>query len=165
MVKEKTITEKKPKVPKVTLDSVKKDVEKKETPKVPSDSDVKLQPVQDEEDYLKPYEYNRETGRPYYQVPHIAYSAPAPGSRAKATKEFLLKQTKVRMMIPREFKESSSILKSVTLNGYRLDFPKNAYIDVPEEIANILRESLQQTESALAKDRIDGNAAKENALG
>ena len=79
-------------------------------------------------------------------------------------KEFLLSQARIRMLIPRPQGEKSTITQSVTLNGYRLDFPKDTYVEVPLQVAEVLAESLKQTNFALAQNLIDGNKEKETAL-
>lgn len=146
--------------------------EKKEEPKIedeerltPTDeeneektSKVSSSKVSIETDYLRKYQFKKE------RVLGSPSTDPDNGSKAERMKKNLLSQPKIRMIIPVEPKESPNIRKSVTLNGYRLDFPKNTYIDVPEQIAEVLRVSLQQTEQALAMNRIDGNTGKENAL-
>lgn len=109
-------------------------------------------------DYLLKYQYRKQT--PFGSVA----SNPAPGSKAEKMKAFLLSSPKVRMFIPQTPGEDISIPQSVCLNGYRLDFPKQTYLDVPEPVANVLMESLKQTEVAIMRNRIDGDSKKENAL-
>ena len=110
------------------------------------------------EDYLRQYQYRKQT------VFGSKDSDPQPGSKADTMKKHLLSSPRVRMFIPRPEGEAKSILQSVTLNGYRLDLPKNTYIELPEPIYNVLKESLAQTEIALDRDRISGDKQKENAL-
>ena len=57
-----------------------------------------------------------------------------------------------------------SIKQTVCLNGYRLELPKDTYVDVPEAIANVLAESLKQTNVAIQKGQISGDKGKEAAL-
>lgn len=111
-----------------------------------------------EKDYLRKYQYRKQT------VPGSVESDPIPGSKAHRMKTILLAQPRIRMFIPRLQGEDASILQSVTINGYRLDFPKQAYIEVPQQVADVLMESLGQTETALQYMRIDGDKRKENAL-
>lgn len=110
------------------------------------------------DDYLRQYQYRKAT------VKGSKASDPQPGSKAEIMKAELLRQPRIRMLIPRPFGEDKGILHTVNLNGYRLDFPKGAYVDMPEQIANVLAESLDQTNAALEFKRIDGNQSKENAL-
>lgn len=68
-------------------------------------------------------------------------------------------------MIPLDQGTDPKIPFSVTLNGYRLDLPTSTYIELPEQVAEIIRNSNNQTVAALAQNRISGNSAKEAALG
>ena len=72
-------------------------------------------------------------------------------------------QPKIRINVPRGINEPKSVYQSVTLNGYRLDFPKGTYIDMPEQIARVVMDSTNQTEEALQQFRIEGTR-KEEAL-
>ena len=110
------------------------------------------------EDYLIKYQVRKQTpsGTPA--------SNPAEGTKASRMKTFLLSQPRLRMLIPRPMGEDQSVMQSVNLNGYRLDFPKDTYIDVPQQIADVLMESLKQTNAAIQINRIDGNKSKETAL-
>ncbi len=89
---------------------------------------------------------------------------PDKGSKAEKMKAHLLAQSRVRVLVPREQGEDKSVLMSVNLNGYRLDFPKNAYVDMPEQIAEVIMKSQDQTNRALEVSRIDGDSDKETAL-
>src|SRR3989304_465466 len=109
-------------------------------------------------DYLRQYQYRKQT------EPGSVQSDPPGGSKAARMKEFLLSQARIRMLIPRPQGEKSTITQSVTLNGYRLDFPKDTYVEVPLQVAEVLAESLKQTNFALAQNLIDGNKEKETAL-
>ena len=125
----------------------------------PEEAEERLQNPQEEvkvdsgepEDYLRPYQYKIVNNVAKMGTPD---TNPSPGSKAEAMKRHLLHQPKVKMFIPRPPNENKNILQSVTLNGYRLDLPKNAYIFVPEQIAEVLMESLQQTEQGLAQNLI-----------
>jgi len=113
---------------------------------------------QDEGDYLRMYQVRKQT------VNGSKESDPAIGSKAATMKAHLLTQPRVRMLIPAAQGESKDAKQSVTLNGYRLDLPKNAYVNVPEQIADVLGESLMQTDAALQVNRIDGDKRRESAL-
>lgn len=63
-------------------------------------------------------------------------------------KEMLSKQPKVRIYVPLEGKEVPGTQLPVTLNGYRVNVPKGMYVDVPQQVADIIMESLNQTELA-----------------
>jgi len=114
-------------------------------------------------DYLWQYEYHRDTGRPYFQTKGIPYVHPDIGSKTEKMKKVLLSQKRVRIFVPRKEGESDKVLQSVNINGYRLDFPKQTYLDLPEQIADLLKDSLIQDEQALQSFRID-TSEKEQAL-
>lgn len=112
-------------------------------------------------DYLRQYQYKKVDNNP--RVGGVL-TDPDPGSKAEAMKKSLLSQQKVGLFIPRPEKEDPTITLSVNLNGYRLDLPKNVYIDVPLQIAEVVRESLNQQASALLPFQIGRNRATEEAL-
>lgn len=67
---------------------------------------------------------------------------------ADNVKAILAKQPKVRMFIPLgigEKKGSKGAYESVTINGYRMVFPKGEYITVPESVSLILEEHYNMT--------------------
>ena len=101
-----------------------------------------------EGDYLQKYQYGKDKplGHPS--------TNPQAGSKAEKMKQSLLAQPKIRMLIPVIEGSSPEIPYSVNLNGYRLDFPTNTYVDVPEQISDLVRASHNQTEVALSRDRI-----------
>ena len=117
-----------------------------------------LPEVEEEKDYLRKYQVRKQTKSGSID------SDPAKGSKAERMKKFLLSQDKVRMLIPRQANEDKSIAHTVTLNGYRLDFPKDAYVEVPLQVAEVLAESLKQTNIALSQNLIDGKEKKETAF-
>ena len=123
------------------------------------DDNVEEKPDEQETDYLRKYQYGKEmpVGHPN--------TDPVCGSKAERMKAHLLAQPKVRIIVQKEQGEEGTTPLSVNLNGYRLDLPKNVYIDVPEQIADLVVNSQQQKENALNDPtRIDGNEKKENAL-
>lgn len=109
-------------------------------------------------DYLRQYQYRKQTAFGSEQ------SDPAAGSKAEKMKNHLLAAPRMNFMIPKPSGEDKTVKQSVCLNGYRMDFPKNVYIEVPKPVADILIRSLNLTVQALEKGRIDGNSGKENAL-
>ncbi len=109
-------------------------------------------------DYLRQYQYRKQTKF------GSADSDPQPGSKAEIMKAVLLKQPRVRIYINRDPGEDPSVKKSVNINGYRLDLPKAAYIELPEQIAELLMDSQRQTNVALETGKIAGNKSKEDAL-
>ena len=86
-------------------------------------------------------------------------------SKAAAMKAKLDAQPKIRMLIPLTGKEKKGLAsESVILNGYRTDWPKGEYINVPEQIADVLSDSLQQTSEAGKEFLADRTTEVENAL-
>lgn len=81
------------------------------------------------------------------------------GSKAAKMKEILSKQPKVRVLIPLEPGEKRGSTESVTLNGYRLNIQKGVYVDVPQQVADVLSNSLNQTIEALEGSglKLNGN--------
>ncbi len=108
-------------------------------------------------DYLRQYQYRKQT-----KLGSID-SDPPVGSKAAKMKAFMLTQPKVRMIIPLKEGEDPNVRLSVNLNGYRLDYPRNTYINVPENVADVLMDSLKQTTAALERNLISGKD-KEDAL-
>ncbi len=111
-------------------------------------------------DYLQQYQYKKET-----PLGHITTN-PSPGSKPHRMKQQLLKQPRVRIIVPRPPGEPDSIRLSVCLNRYRLDLPKQSYIEVPEQVALVIMRSQKQTDEALKPFRLDGSAdqARKDAL-
>lgn len=148
----------------VPLKAKKVDLEKLLSEKVPDrisdkgeETTVKTT-ISEGEDYLQKYQYGRELplGDPR--------TNPSLGGKAARMKGFLLKQPRVRIIIPREQGESPIVRLSVCLNGYRLDFPKQTYIEVPEQVAEVIMSSQHQTEEALQYMRVDRNEKTTEAL-
>ena len=113
------------------------------------------------EDYLQNYQVKKLNGNPYQGGKQ---TDPDPGSKAEIMKAQLLKQKRVLVMIPVEAGASPKVPLSVTLNGYRLDLPKNTYVEVPEQVAEVIRNSLQQQVEALNQMRTDRNKDTQSAL-
>ena len=78
-------------------------------------------------------------------------------SKAQRTKEKLSKQPLVRMYLPLEGKEKVGSIHPVTINGFRVNVPKGIYVDVPQQIADVLADSFKQTEDAGKAYRLDLN--------
>jgi hypothetical protein len=60
------------------------------------------------------------------------------GSKAEIMKEALSKQPKVRILIPLMPDEKFGVTESVILNGYRLNITKGVYVNVPEQVAQVI---------------------------
>jgi len=61
----------------------------------------------------------------------------------------LAKQPKIRILIPVEGKEKPGMTVPVTINGYRLNIAKGVYVEVPEQVADMIMKSQKQTVEAL----------------
>lgn len=60
------------------------------------------------------------------------------GGKARAMRDFLAKQPKVRIMIPLANGEKTGVTQSVILNGYPMYIRKGEYVEVPEQVAQVL---------------------------
>lgn len=86
----------------------------------------------------------------------------AVGSKAERMKETLAAQPKVRVLVPLEPGESKGTTTSVILNGYRLNIKKGVYVDVPQQVADVLMTSNNQTVEALnVPERLSGDGPRE----
>ena len=141
--------------------------EPKEEPKI--ESEARLEPPAEpvlaaepvDPDYLRQYQYKNVNGQPLLGS---KLSDPDVGSKSAGMKKFLLSQPKVSIFVPKAETEDPKVQLSVNLNGYRLDFPKNVYLEVPQQIAEVIRESLNQQASALLPFQINRDQANRNAL-
>lgn len=109
-------------------------------------------------DYLRKYQCKKITvdGKTWHAIGGER-TDPDKGSRAERMKAGLLKQIKISTIIYPEPGSNVGIPFTVNLNGYRLDLPRNTYIEIPEQIANVVRKSQQQKIDAVEKEptRID----------
>lgn len=86
-------------------------------------------------------------------------------SKSERMKEKLKLQPKVRVFMPLEGKEKPGTLFPVTLNGYRVNVPKGVYVEVPEQVGDIIMSSLNQTAEAENNPmRIDADTKKSDIL-
>ncbi len=94
-------------------------------------------------------------------------------SKAERMAKHLEKQETIRVLIPLEANEKVGVVKekivhgikifehvsgaiwSKTFNGYTVIYPKGTYVDVPEQIADNIREEYSQTEAAGRHLRLD----------
>jgi len=65
--------------------------------------------------------------------------------KAAKMKEHLAAQPKVRILIPLETGEKKGATVSVILNGYRQNIMKGVYVEVPEQIADVIMDSQKQS--------------------
>lgn len=117
-----------------------------------------------EVDYLQKYQYKKLNGIPAIGSERGALTNPERGSKAEAMKKFLLAQPRVRVMVPVDSGTDPSVPFDVCLNGYRLSLPRNQYIDVPEQVADVIMNSHSQTTQAINQFRVGGDKAREDAL-
>jgi hypothetical protein len=88
---------------------------------------------------------------------------------ARAMKAHLDAQPKVSIMIPFEVGENPENGKKVmfhcNLNGYAMDIPRGVYVEVPRQVADMIKERLESEGKIGAEWRIDRDAEKQEALG
>lgn len=87
---------------------------------------------------------------------------------AKAMKTHLDKQPKVSIMIPFEVGENPENGKKVkfhvNLNGYAMEIPRGIYVEVPKQIADMIKARLESEGKIGNQWRIDRNPEKQTAL-
>lgn len=87
---------------------------------------------------------------------------------ARAMKAHLEAQPKVSIMIPFEVGENPENGKKVkfhcNLNGYAMDIPRGVYVEVPLQIADMIKERLESEGKIGAQWRIDRDARQQEAL-
>jgi hypothetical protein len=133
-------------------------IEKDPIPSRISSREEKEEENDEEVDYLRKFQYKKVNNIPVWTFPNSdPLTDPDKGSKAEKMKEFLLSEPKVYMMIPAESGSSPKVPKSITRNGYRLDFPVNTYIYVPREIAKDFVSESKQTLEALSRNTVDSN--------
>lgn len=125
------------------------------TPKKGAKSDEGAE--DEEKDYLLKYQYGRE-------LPLGDPRSNPTGGKSLHMKNMLLAQPRVRVLIPVDSGSDASVPFSVNLNGYRLDLPRNTYIDVPEGVADVIMNSHNQTERAVNQMRIGRDKGTAEAL-
>jgi hypothetical protein len=77
--------------------------------------------------------------------PEVVLSAHAPmGSKARAMRDHLASEPKVRVFIPLASGEKQGVTQSVILNGYPLYIRKGTYVNVPESVAEVLETKLKE---------------------
>jgi len=103
-------------------------------------------------------------------------------SKAMIMKKRLEEQPKVRFLLPLEGSEKQGVVEwrtgkngekyqyvvsgsveTVQLNGYKYFIPKGVFVDIPEQIAQVLSESYKLTAAAgsnISMDRIDDKTGK-----
>lgn len=110
-------------------------------------------------------------------TPPAAPKAPVPdkevekewrGDAAKM-KAHLEKQPKVSVMIPLEQGVAPEVAEKVpfvvNLNGYRFSIKRGVFVEVPQQIAEVVKERLESEGKIGSEYRIDRDPAKQAALG
>jgi len=72
-----------------------------------------------------------------------------PLTKKEIIKAKLASQPKVRIIIPKEKNESEGAFETVQINGYTLQIKKGVYVEVPQQVADIIMESNKQINDAL----------------
>lgn len=85
-------------------------------------------------------------------------------TKAEQMKEQLEKQPKVRMIIPLGQGENKGSTLTFCLNGYRIEYPKNTTIEVPQQIADMIREKFDIEANAGKEMLINRNEKVQGAL-
>jgi hypothetical protein len=76
-------------------------------------------------------------------------------------------EKKVTIMVPFAPDEENvkpTPIAEANINGISIRFPKNEYVELPESVAQLFKDSQRQTSQALNQMKIDGNEDKEKAL-
>ena len=128
-------------------------IEEKLTPEVSA--------IVKDDDYLRQYQFKKVNDKP--TIGGIE-TDPDTGSKAEKMKKALLEQPRVSIMIPRPEGENLSVTLSVGINGYRLDFPKQTYLSLPEQVAGVIMDSQKQLTAALQPYRVNRDTNTEQAL-
>lgn len=88
---------------------------------------------------------------------------------AAKMKAHLDAQTKVSIMIPFEVGENPEVGKNVpfhvNVNGHKMDIPRGVYVEVPMQIADMIKERLESEGKIGSQWRIDRDSKKVEALG
>jgi len=96
------------------------------------------------------------------EVAQPASAASRPLSKAEAMKRKLEAQPKIPIMIPLAPGETEGSTQSVILNGYRMNIRKGMYVHVPQQVAEVIMESQQQTRQAIENYfAMDGNGVSD----
>lgn len=88
---------------------------------------------------------------------------------AQKMKAHLEAQPKVSIMIPFEVGENPELGKKVkfpvNMNGYAMEIPRGIYVEVPKQVADLIKERLESEGKIGNEWRIDRDPAKQEALG
>lgn len=89
-------------------------------------------------------------------------------TKAMMTKAALEKQPKVMVFIPFEAGENAAmaakVKQTVNINGYQFDVPRGVAVEVPKQVAEMIKERLESEGKAGRAYRIDSDERKQEAL-
>jgi hypothetical protein len=78
------------------------------------------------------------------ESPQATATTPMPmGNKARAMRDQLAKEPKVRVFIPLANGEKQGVTQSVILNGYPMYIRKGGYVEVPQSVAEVLETKLK----------------------
>lgn len=87
---------------------------------------------------------------------------------AQKMKKHLEAQPKVSIMIPLDNgikpEDAKKVPFTVNLNGYKMDIPRGEYVDVPKQVADVIRERLESEGKIGSQWRADRDAGHAEAL-
>ena len=127
---------------------VKAEAKAKEPAALKSEDDKDLEP-EAKGDYLRQYQIRKNA------KPGSLKSDPQKGSKAEAMKAHLLAQPTRTILVNRPDGEDKKSVGTVNLNGYRLDFPKEVYLELPVQVADVIQDSQGQTRKAILQGQVD----------
>lgn len=89
-------------------------------------------------------------------------------TKAMLTKKALESQPKVMVFIPFEAGENAAeaakIKLPVNINGYQFDIPRGVAVNVPQQVAEMIRERLESEGKAGRSARVDASPERQTAL-
>ena len=88
------------------------------------------------------------THKKTFNAPGINHEPFDPGGKAEIMFNSLCEQPKKPLFIPYEIGERRGTIQSPQLNGLRINILKGMYVEVPQQVAELVMESLQQTAAA-----------------
>jgi hypothetical protein len=83
-------------------------------------------------------------------------------SKKERMKRHLDAQPKVRFLIPLDIGEKKGAIETVILNGYRYNIPKGEFVEIPQQVADVLSDAYKLTSTAGANIRLDRVDPKTN---
>ena len=141
--------------------------EAEETPEETTEEETEEETPEEEASEEEP----EETPAPKVEKPKLSDMEVEKELRTDAAKmkAHLAKQKKVSVMIPLEQGVSPEVAEKVpfvvNLNGYRLSIKRGVFVEVPEQIADMIKERLESEGKIGSKYRLDRNPDKMEALG